>query len=157
MSKRNRQGHYCRICGQYKANEKFSGSGHARHVCKACAKRKNKPTIKIGFEPSDFIDVDDVYNVYDTYGIDDVYSVYDANGVDDVCGAYDAYIVDDVDDANIVDDVYDTYGVDDIDFGIEPDMDQIAFINDDIFFLDELIEPAPEPKKKKKKKQSKQR
>ena len=34
---RNRpHGHYCRICGQYKANEKFSGRGHAIHVCKAC-------------------------------------------------------------------------------------------------------------------------
>lgn len=30
------QGHYCRICGDYKANEKFSGKGHARHICKSC-------------------------------------------------------------------------------------------------------------------------
>ena len=37
------QGHYCRICKQRKANEKFSGKGHATHVCKACAKRGNKP------------------------------------------------------------------------------------------------------------------
>ena len=36
-------GHYCRICQQYKANEKFSGRGHAAHICKACAKRGNKP------------------------------------------------------------------------------------------------------------------
>lgn len=36
-------GHYCRICGQRKANEKFSGRGHAAHICKACAKRGNKP------------------------------------------------------------------------------------------------------------------
>jgi hypothetical protein len=36
MKKKKPQGHYCRICGQYKANEKFSGSGHAAHICKAC-------------------------------------------------------------------------------------------------------------------------
>ena len=34
--KRNQQGHCCRICGEYKANEKFSGKGHARHICKEC-------------------------------------------------------------------------------------------------------------------------
>lgn len=33
-----RQGHYCKVCGEYKANEKFSGKGHANHICKACAK-----------------------------------------------------------------------------------------------------------------------
>ena len=36
--KKNRpHGHYCKICGQYKANEKFSGKGHAVHICKACS------------------------------------------------------------------------------------------------------------------------
>lgn len=25
-------GHYCWKCGQYLANEKFSGKGHARHI-----------------------------------------------------------------------------------------------------------------------------
>jgi ribosome-binding protein aMBF1 (putative translation factor) len=30
--------HYCRICGRYRANEKFSGKGHATHVCKDCMK-----------------------------------------------------------------------------------------------------------------------
>lgn len=34
--KKKHQGHYCRICGEYKANEKFSGQGHARHICKKC-------------------------------------------------------------------------------------------------------------------------
>jgi len=46
MTKKKRQGHYCRICGQWKANEKFSGKGHAAHICKACAslpiERKNE-------------------------------------------------------------------------------------------------------------------
>lgn len=34
--KKKQQGHYCRICGEYKANEQFSGKGHARHICKEC-------------------------------------------------------------------------------------------------------------------------
>lgn len=31
-------GHYCKICGTSKANEKFSGKGHKRHICKVCSK-----------------------------------------------------------------------------------------------------------------------
>lgn len=49
-------GHYCRICGQHKANEKFSGRGHAAHICKACARRGNKPpeiTTEIPFVDDD--------------------------------------------------------------------------------------------------------
>jgi len=39
MPKKNRpHGHYCKICGEYKANEKFSGKGHAAHICKACSR-----------------------------------------------------------------------------------------------------------------------
>ncbi|MCI8537247.1 MAG: hypothetical protein HFF18_01085 [Oscillospiraceae bacterium] len=40
MAKRkskHHQGHYCKICGEYKANEKFSGKGHVAHICKACS------------------------------------------------------------------------------------------------------------------------
>ena len=33
------KGHYCRICGERKANEKFSGRGHATHICKSCASK----------------------------------------------------------------------------------------------------------------------
>lgn len=33
-----RTGHYCRICGRYRANEKFSGKGHKIHVCEDCAR-----------------------------------------------------------------------------------------------------------------------
>ena len=33
-----KRGHYCRICGHYRANEKFSGRGHTTHICKDCAK-----------------------------------------------------------------------------------------------------------------------
>lgn len=32
-----KRGHYCKICGEYKSNEKFSDKGHAVHICKACA------------------------------------------------------------------------------------------------------------------------
>ena len=35
---RRPHGHYCKICGEYKANEKFSGKGHATHICKACSR-----------------------------------------------------------------------------------------------------------------------
>ncbi|GHT37162.1 hypothetical protein FACS189435_1570 [Bacteroidia bacterium] len=34
MAKKKRPGHYCRICGCRKPNEKFSGKGHAKHICK---------------------------------------------------------------------------------------------------------------------------
>lgn len=33
-------GHSCRICGRIRANEKFSGKGHAQHVCKDCAREQ---------------------------------------------------------------------------------------------------------------------
>lgn len=29
-------GHYCRICGRNRANERFSGRGHKAHICKDC-------------------------------------------------------------------------------------------------------------------------
>ena len=32
-----KHGHYCKVCGEYKANENFSGKGHASHICKSCA------------------------------------------------------------------------------------------------------------------------
>ena len=41
MSKKKRgrpQGHDCKVCGEYKANEKFSGKGHAAYSCKACSR-----------------------------------------------------------------------------------------------------------------------
>ena len=31
-------GHYCWVCGRVRANERFSGKGHARHICKQCAR-----------------------------------------------------------------------------------------------------------------------
>lgn len=32
-----KHGHYCKVCGEYKSNESFSGRGHAAHICKKCA------------------------------------------------------------------------------------------------------------------------
>jgi hypothetical protein len=34
------KGHYCHVFGRYRANEKFSGKGHARHICKDCAREQ---------------------------------------------------------------------------------------------------------------------
>ena len=33
-----KSGYYCKVCGQFKANEKFSGKGHSIHVCKECSR-----------------------------------------------------------------------------------------------------------------------
>lgn len=30
-------GHWCKICGRMRANEKFSGKGHKQHICKQCS------------------------------------------------------------------------------------------------------------------------
>lgn len=30
--------HYCRICGRWRANERFSGAGHRIHLCHHCQK-----------------------------------------------------------------------------------------------------------------------
>jgi RimJ/RimL family protein N-acetyltransferase len=35
-NKNKPHGHYCYVCGEHKANEKFSGSGHAHHICRQC-------------------------------------------------------------------------------------------------------------------------
>lgn len=41
-----KRGHYCKACGQYRANEKFSGRGHNTHICKDCAKLpKNEDAV----------------------------------------------------------------------------------------------------------------
>lgn len=34
----NRRGHFCWCCGRMRPNERFSGGGHARHLCKDCQK-----------------------------------------------------------------------------------------------------------------------
>lgn len=40
MSRKQRRklrGHYCWACERYRSNERFSGRGHSRHVCRDCA------------------------------------------------------------------------------------------------------------------------
>lgn len=40
MAKKKRyRGHFCKVCGRILPNEKFSGKGHAAHICKTCAKK----------------------------------------------------------------------------------------------------------------------
>ena len=41
-------GHYCRICGRVRANERFSGHGHRTHVCKDCQRlpREHRDVIE---------------------------------------------------------------------------------------------------------------
>lgn len=39
-------GHYCRICGRIRANEKFSGKGHKIHVCKDCSGKSGRKAKK---------------------------------------------------------------------------------------------------------------
>lgn len=44
-------GHFCKVCGEHKANERFSGKGHAAHICKKCsalpvAERNEMVTIR---------------------------------------------------------------------------------------------------------------
>jgi len=48
MAKKKRQGHYCKICGEVKANEKFSGKGHAKHICKKCQSLPKEVRADIG-------------------------------------------------------------------------------------------------------------
>jgi len=36
--KQKYHGHYCWCCGRDRPNERFSGKGHHRHICKDCAK-----------------------------------------------------------------------------------------------------------------------
>ena len=38
MARKRQSGHYCWSCDRMRANEKFSGKGHARHLCKECAR-----------------------------------------------------------------------------------------------------------------------
>lgn len=40
-------GHYCWMCGRVRPNEKFSGSGHQRHLCRECAKRPREERERI--------------------------------------------------------------------------------------------------------------
>ena len=47
MAKKKHKGHYCKICGEYKSNESFSGKGHAQHICKECMGEMKKACLTI--------------------------------------------------------------------------------------------------------------
>jgi hypothetical protein len=51
-------GHYCRICGRIRANEKFSGRGHRAHICKDCQRLplEERDRIMCGDELYGFLD-----------------------------------------------------------------------------------------------------
>jgi hypothetical protein len=47
MAKKKRyRGHFCIVCGRIRPNEKFSGKGHAAHICKACAKKPEEKRVE---------------------------------------------------------------------------------------------------------------
>lgn len=61
MAKKKLPGHYCKICGERKANEAFNGKGHADHVCKQCSSSPQEPM-------NEFQIIDDV--IFDNADID---------------------------------------------------------------------------------------
>ena len=74
MAKKHR-GHYCKICGEYKSNESFSGKGHAQHICKKCMgeiKKGNKNVWDLPFGGDEFEIIDsDEYIASVLYGNND--------------------------------------------------------------------------------------
>jgi hypothetical protein len=48
---------YCRVCGSYRANERFTGRGHRTHICKDCQKlpRKDRQAIDAESEIHGFL------------------------------------------------------------------------------------------------------
>ncbi|MCK4259926.1 MAG: hypothetical protein KAX49_13170 [Halanaerobiales bacterium] len=54
--KKRKSGHYCIVCGNRKANERFSGKGHTRHICKKCSKKSPE-------EQQEGIDINRLYNL----------------------------------------------------------------------------------------------
>ena len=38
--KKKRQGHWCWYCRRVMSNERFSGKGHARHLCRECTRAR---------------------------------------------------------------------------------------------------------------------
>ena len=47
MAKKKHQGHYCKVCGEYKSNESFTCKGHKNHICKKCAKLSKEDREKM--------------------------------------------------------------------------------------------------------------
>lgn len=58
MAKKKRhRGHYCKVCNSILSNEKFTGGGHSRHICKRCSKL----TVE---ERKEMSDINRIYNLY---------------------------------------------------------------------------------------------
>lgn len=57
VKKKRYRGHFCKVCGQIRPNEKFSGKGHAAHICKICAKKPKE-------QQSEEIALNRIYSVY---------------------------------------------------------------------------------------------
>jgi hypothetical protein len=51
-------GHYCWVCGRTRANERFSGKGHARHICKECQRlpREDRDRVRALLDIDSFMD-----------------------------------------------------------------------------------------------------
>ncbi len=47
-------GHWCRICGETKPNEKFSRKGHRNHICKVCSTKPKEEIDAIDQEEEIF-------------------------------------------------------------------------------------------------------
>jgi len=54
--KKKYKGHYCKICGEIKSNEQFTGKGHANHICKKCSK-------KTGVQQAEEIAINRIYKL----------------------------------------------------------------------------------------------
>ncbi len=54
MAEKKHQGHFCRVCQRYRANEKFGGHRHAQHICKDCQReQKHQRRLKRQQIPSE--------------------------------------------------------------------------------------------------------
>ena len=51
-------GHYCWVCGRTRANERFSGRGHARHICRDCQRlpREERDRVRSLLEIEGFLE-----------------------------------------------------------------------------------------------------
>lgn len=52
MAKKCYRGHYCWVCRRIRANERFTGKGHARHICRDC-ELKIRVQARLGKPESD--------------------------------------------------------------------------------------------------------
>lgn len=58
MAKKKRhRGHYCKVCNSIISNEKFTGGGHSRHICKRCSKLSVE-------EQGEMSDINRIYSLY---------------------------------------------------------------------------------------------